>query len=150
MVKNKADCSSDKVDRLPESAHQWMRQFRAAMPKRPSSAVTDSLFPADQDQTALLPFAEDGLQTFRDWHYLTQPDTSVAALDIDNDLFLLIIQEDIFTVAELKECLHKKFVPGQERIPNTLTDAKIRQKLLRAIKAWARERQPISQTLRDY
>lgn len=150
MVKRKADCSPGEVDRLPESAQQWMRQFRAAMPNRPSSPATDNLSPADQDQAALLPFAEDALQTFRDWHYLTQPDSSVAGLDIDNDLFLLIIREDIFTVAELAECLQKEFIPGQERLPTTLTDAKIRRKLLCAIKAWTRERQPVSPPLRNY
>jgi hypothetical protein len=149
MVKNKADCSPEGVGDLPKSAHDWMRQFRAATPKQPHSSLADDLFPSTANKSSL-PHAADDVQTFRDWHYLTQPNTSVAGLDIDNDLFLLIIQEDIFTVAQLEDCLHADRLSEGEKTHKALDNIRIQKKLRRAIDAWYKDQHSLPHSLQDY
>ena len=112
-MKAAADCPGNNVGRFPKSALKWMQTVSSSWESLINKDPQLQKFEKRLDSLAKqLNLTDETLQLFRDWHYLFYPHESVAGLPIDNDLFFLLIQTDIYMVAKLKKLLRINNLPS--------------------------------------
>ncbi len=112
-MKKQADCPPFTKGKLPKSARKWMQNHPAFLTNsvgKEDPALRDIQQQLDR-LTIRLKLDNDQAQTFRDWHYLADPNHSIAGLPISNDLFLILIQADIHTISNLNKCLQTRDLP---------------------------------------
>lgn len=102
-MKKKRPPSPSTPPELPESAKQWLDQYRAQ--RDSDDPQLTAVYQQLDELASQLHLPRYSLKAFRDLHFLHYPETSVAALPISDALFLDVIWAGAYTIAQLEQKL---------------------------------------------
>lgn len=133
-MKDKPHCPQ-KVYSLPRSAKQWMDAYYARRRTEPDPYLKATYEEIDK-LAVRLQLPDYSVKNFRNLHFLHHPNSSVAGIPINDDLFLILIEAGIYTIETLSEKLENGTI---SKLLATCNEEENIAALQQALKKWQTE-----------